>query len=143
MSPGSTEPNGLEIARQYRFLLWRLPLLAATLVLTAQTAPFWAWWAALAIPLVAGTLSVYLFRPRPLQRWCSRGWLMGADAVLIALALYGAASTRPLILAGFSAVVLLSVLIGGIGWALFIAIGAIYYKVTGHAPEVRFDVFRR
>jgi len=112
VSPGSTEPNGLVIARRYGFLLWRLPLLVATLLLTAQTAPLWAWWAALALPLVAGMLSVYLFRPRPLERWCSRGWLMGADAVLIALALYGAASTRPLILGGFSAVVLLSVLIG-------------------------------
>ena len=30
-----------------------------------------------------------------------------------------------------------------LGGALFIAIGAIYYKVTGHAPEAQFDVFRR
>ena len=112
MSPRSTEPNGLETARRYRFLLWRLPLLAATLLLTAQTAPFLAWWVALALPLTAGTLSVFLFHPKPLERWCGRGWLMATDALLIALALYGAASTRPLILAGFSAIVLLSVLIG-------------------------------
>ena len=112
MSRGETEPNVLEVARRYRFLLWRLPLLAATLLLTAQTAPFLAWWVALALPLTAGTLAVFLFHPEPLNRWCSRGWLMAADALLIALALYGAASTRPLILAGFSTVVLLSVLIG-------------------------------
>ena len=112
MSPGSTEPNGLETARRYRFLLWRLPLLAATLLLTAQTAPFLAWWVALALPLTAGTLVVFLFHPKPLERWCGRGWLMAADALLVALALYGAASTRPLILAGFSVIVLLAVLIG-------------------------------
>jgi two-component system NtrC family sensor kinase len=87
-------------------------LLVATLVTTARLAPAWYWWAGLAVPLTAGMLSVYAFRPHPLARWCSRGYLLAADGLLVGMALYGSASRRPLILAGYFAVVLVAVVVG-------------------------------
>jgi PAS domain S-box-containing protein len=98
--------------KAYRFLLWRLPLLVATLLLLSNAAESVNWGMLLALPLVTGMLAVYLFDEARLRHWSSRGYLLIADALLVCLALLGTTGIQPALWIAFFLIVLLATLVG-------------------------------
>jgi PAS domain S-box-containing protein len=100
------------ISKNHRFLLWRLPLLAATLLILTRTADSVSWAMVLALPLMTGMLAVYLFDDSRLQLWSSRGYLLIADALLVCLALLGTTGVKPALWIAYFLIVLLATLVG-------------------------------
>jgi len=100
------------ISKNHRFLLWRLPLIAATLLILTRSADSVGWAMVLALPLITGMLAVYLFDASRLQLWSSRGYLLIADALLICLALLGTTGIKPALWIAFFIIVLLATLVG-------------------------------
>jgi signal transduction histidine kinase/ActR/RegA family two-component response regulator len=88
-----------------RILFWRWPLLALVLVLVATESPSWKWGFATGFAMLACQLALHLFEPERLRLWLARGYLYGADAAVIGLALLGAAAVpAPGFLALFSVI---------------------------------------
>jgi len=125
------------MAKARRFLLWRLPVAAAVLVLAAATAGSLARWIALALPLGLVAAFPFALRAERLERACASGWLIAADAAILALTLVGAGA-RPQVVAAFLVVVLLGTFTGdrrraalaaGCGLGLLVAVGAAWTEL--------------
>jgi PAS domain S-box-containing protein len=84
-------------------------VLAAVLVLGAL-ARSWSWFAIPALGVVCGAMIVHLFDARRFDEWVASGKLLLADTLIVGCALLGTAKPRPLVLAGYFAVVLLATL---------------------------------
>ena len=85
-----------------RMLFWRLPLLAVVSALAIWKAPSAAGSLILCLPFLSGMLAFHLFQPAVLRRWLERGYLLGADVLLVTLILLGVGSPSPLTFVGFS-----------------------------------------
>jgi PAS domain S-box-containing protein len=98
-------------SRYDRFLLWRLPLIAATLLLITKSADSISWGMVLALPLLTGMLAVYLFSESRLQLWSDKGYLLISDAALVCLALLGTSGIRPALWVAYFLIVLVAILV--------------------------------
>jgi PAS domain S-box-containing protein len=94
-----------------KLAFWRWMTVAAVLVIIAANARPWSWAIMLGLPLVGGSLGIQLFSEAAFKRWSSRGYLIGADLVLISLALIGAGALTPVLCAGLFGPVLISLMV--------------------------------
>ena len=100
------------VTQGQRYLLWRLPLLATTLLVIAWSADSVRWAAVVSLPLLAGMLAVHLFDTARLEGWVARGYLLAADGAMVALALAATTRTGPQLWIAYCGVFLVAALAG-------------------------------